>query len=72
VGDDVAEFFGVEHYEPPMRGECTGGEAEAAPAFLASLSKYDIDSLRRYCGIFCPGEMVLVTEKIHGANSRYC
>lgn len=72
VGDDVAEHFGVEHYEPEMKGACTGGEAEAAPSFLSQLSKYDIDALRRYASIFTGGEPVYVTEKIHGANSRYC
>jgi RNA ligase (TIGR02306 family) len=71
LGDDVAEYYGVEHYEPEMRGLCTGGEAEKAPPLLACLSKYDIDSLRRYNHIFQDGEEVWVTEKIHGANSRY-
>ena len=72
VGDDVAEHFGVQHYEPEMRGACTGGEAESAPDRLAHLSRYDVDSMRRYAKVFQPGEEVCVTEKIHGANSRYC
>jgi hypothetical protein len=66
VGDDVAEHFGVQHYEPEMRGACTGGEAESAPDRLAHLSRYDVDSMRRYAEIFQPGEEVCVTEKIHG------
>lgn len=72
IGDDVAEYFGVEHYEPVMRELCTGGEAESAPERLRMVSKYDLDSLRRYASVFEPGEPVMVTEKIHGANSRYC
>lgn len=71
-GDDVAEYYGVEHYEPEMRSACTGGEAESPPAGLAWVSKYDIDNIRRYRDVFAAGEPVLVTEKIHGANSRYC
>jgi len=71
-GDDVAEHFGVEHYEPEMEKCCTHGNAVAAPAELATLSKYDIDALRRYRHVFCEGEPVWVTEKIHGANARYC
>lgn len=71
IGDDVAEHFGVIHYEPEMKGACTGGEAEQAPAALTWLSRYDIDALRRYSSVFEPGEQVQVTEKIHGANSRY-
>ena len=65
VGDDAGEIYGVEHYEPEMKGACTGGEAEKAPAELSQLPKYDVDSLRRYSGIFEPGEPVFVTEKIH-------
>jgi RNA ligase (TIGR02306 family) len=71
-GDDVAERFGVEHYEPELKGAYTGGEAESAPNHLAHLSRYDVDALRRYREVFVPGEEVVVTEKIHGANSRYC
>lgn len=71
VGDDVADHFGVEHYEPEMKSACTGGEAEAAPPQLARLSRYDVDSLRRYRHCFRDGELVQVTEKIHGANSRF-
>ena len=65
VGDDAGEIYGVEHYEPEMKGACTGGEAEKAPAELSQLPKYDVDSLRRYSGIFEPGEPGFVTEKIH-------
>ena len=70
-GDDVAAHFGVEHYEPEMKGACTGGEAESAPSALAAVSRYDVDSLRRYRHVFQDGEPVQVTEKIHGANSRF-
>lgn len=72
AGDDLAEYYGVEHYEPEMKGVCSGGEMEPPPSHLAHLSKFDIDALRRYSEVFRPGEMVLVTEKIHGANSRFC
>lgn len=72
VGDDAAAFYGVEHYEPELKSPCQGGEAEDAPPQLTCLSKYDVDALRRYQNVFEPGEMVMVTEKIHGANSRFC
>ena len=71
-GDDLADFFGVEHYEPELRSACSGGDAEAAPTALAQLARYDVDNMRRYAEIFTYGEPVMVTEKIHGANSRYC
>jgi len=76
VGDDVADLFGVEHYEPNscmgIQKRTTGGDAEQVPDNLRTVAKYDVDSLRRYSRVFTPGELVMVTEKIHGANSRYC
>jgi len=71
-GDNLAEYFGVTHYEPELSAACSGGEAEKAPAHLAHLSKYDVDTLRRYKHLFNDGEEVFVTEKINGANARYC
>lgn len=78
VGDDVAEYFGVTHYDPDVvhsdgrpKGPCTGGYGIQAPQALASLARYDVDALRRYRHLFDQGEMVWITEKIHGANARY-
>jgi RNA ligase (TIGR02306 family) len=70
LGDNVAELLGVEHWEP-TENLSTGGEAERPPTIASGLSKYDIDSMRRYQHIFQPDEMAMVTEKIHGANSSY-
>ena len=63
IGDDVADYFGVTHYEPrlPMS---TGGETEPPPAGYRPA--FDVDSLRRYGHVFTDGEPVWVTEKIHG------
>ena len=47
-------------------------EQEKPPSELACLKKYDIDSMRRYKNVFQDGEPVMITEKIHGANARYC
>jgi tRNA-binding EMAP/Myf-like protein len=48
-----------------------GGDDESAPEQLKMVSKYDIDSMRRYKHVFQPGEPVMVTCKLDGANSRY-
>ena len=71
LGDDVSEIYGVVHYEPEMHLGTKEGEAILAPVLLRSVPKYDIDALRRHRHVFEPGEPVVVTEKIHGANSRY-
>lgn len=78
IGDDVAEQLGVTHYEPPQSHCHTGkglaqgvilGDSESAPEGYFPV--YDVDALRRYSHAMIPGEMVIVTEKVHGCNSRY-
>jgi RNA ligase (TIGR02306 family) len=77
IGDDVAERLGVTHYDPPIKGEggspkerlFTGGDVAKAPDVFTV--KYDVDALRRYHHLFEKEELVVVTEKLDGANSRY-
>ena len=68
-GDDLADHFGVSHYEPPIPGERCG-EVEGGPVGTYA-PKYDVESMYRHRRLFEPGEPVVATEKIHGANSRY-
>lgn len=67
-GDNVASIVGVTHYDPPEPAS-TGGDAEKAPGGYRP--SYDVDSWYRYRHLFKPGEMVVVTEKLHGASARY-
>ena len=77
AGDNVAEQMGVTHYEPPIKWSMSPGKGQKgmddvpAPAGLYAPT-YDVDALRRYVDLFTPGEPVWVSEKIHGANARYC
>lgn len=68
-GDDVAEMLEVTHYEPALPLS-TWGETESPPAGYRPC--YDVESARRYSHAFVAGEIVWVTEKIHGASARYC
>ncbi len=65
-GTDVAEFFGLTKYVPPIPDElmeaCVG-EAEFAYG-------YDFDSVQRWKDLFQPGEPVVVTEKLNGTLMR--
>lgn len=36
-----------------------------------SISKYDIEGYGKYRRLLTPGEQIVLTEKIHGANARY-
>lgn len=68
-GDDLAEHFGITHYEPALPMS-SGGEVEAPPPGVYA-PKYDIESMYRYKHLFVDGEEVIATEKLHGANSRF-
>lgn len=68
VGDNLMEALGVTHYEPPLPVS-TGGDNEKGPP--GWYPTYDVENLRRYNNVLKPGEEVIVTEKIHGANGRY-
>lgn len=70
IGDDVTALIGAVKYEPPEeKAVSTYGEDAPAPPGLAP-AYTDIESLRRYAHAFEPGEPVIATEKIHGANMR--
>lgn len=86
-GDNVMDALGIVRYEPPMRGHFsrTHGLVQSerdlqirdsgcvpTPPALKGVAKYDIESLRKNLSTFAPGENVIATEKIHGANARFC
>lgn len=73
VGQDVQAELGIEKYEPPIKGAAghqrgIDPDASTDPHFMPH---YDIDALRRYGRLLEQGEEVIVTEKLHGASSRY-
>jgi RNA ligase (TIGR02306 family) len=69
VGQDVTEYYialGVKKYDPPVR--VTAGDAE--PAHPLFVTYTEIENMRNFPDIFQEGEMVVLTEKVHGINSR--
>lgn len=76
IGTDWTEALGVTKYVEPEGGRRgvfpMQGSHDAAEAPAGHVVKYtDIEHVRRYSRTFYPGELVAVTEKIHGANARY-
>jgi RNA ligase (TIGR02306 family) len=66
VGYDVAAHYGITKYEPPPEAV----DGDSAPT-LSTFQKYtNIENIRNFPDVFEPGEMVVITEKIHGKNSR--
>lgn len=75
LGQDVREALGIEKYEPEVHvgtrkgGTLVGSDAEPDPGFLPEYT--DIEGWRRWKTVLEPGEEVVLTEKIHGANARF-
>lgn len=74
-GDNVMDQLGITRYEPtPNSRVQTGGNPEhlmPQTDYIKRVPKYDLENLKKYTSVFTPGEMVSVTEKLHGTNARY-
>lgn len=72
-GDDVSGILGIKKWQPPepkysVRGAKQSSKKKLNPLF----DKYtDIENIKNYNDVFKDGDLVIVTEKIHGSNSRY-
>jgi len=68
VGQNVQEELGITKYEVP-EDLVMQSESEPDPGFLPVYT--DIEGWRRWRDVIAPGEEVVLTEKLHGCNSRY-
>jgi len=66
VGENVAEYYGAKKYEPPVRP--TAGDAEREHSLFVAYT--EIENMRNFPTIFEAGESVMISEKIHGTNTR--
>lgn len=65
-GDNVADLLGITKYEPPIKFR--GGDIEPNHPLFHSYT--EIENMRNYPAMFCEGERVIATEKIHGSCGR--
>lgn len=73
VGRDVASDLGIvraEEIDPVHVGSGPSGENESDPGFMPAYT--DIEGLRAHARVLVDGEEVILAEKIHGENARYC
>lgn len=68
IGQNVQEEMGITKYEPPIKIKMST-ENEPDPGYFPKYT--DIEGLRRWPSVLKEGEEVVITEKIHGANSRF-
>jgi RNA ligase (TIGR02306 family) len=77
-GDDVAEALGVTRYVPPSELKLNAHNFNVSAARMAKkagglkLPVYGLDPARKYLEYLQIGEDVVITEKIHGCNARFC
>ena len=69
IGDDVAEILNIGHYEPPVSSASMKGDSVRAPEGINP--DYDVEAWHRYKHTLVPGELVVISEKIHGTNARF-
>lgn len=73
-GTNVIEALGIVRYVPPVRTNASLGDMQELPTYLAPrlfVPKFDLESLNRYPDIIMPGDMVVISEKVDGANAKY-
>lgn len=68
VGTNVIAPLGIDRYVPPI--ESGGKNFIGGPSSLYCC-KFNVESWQRWHTMFEAGEMVHITEKIHGTSSRY-
>lgn len=68
-GMDASEFLGIVKYEQPLPSHMRG---RAIGADYGATHKYDFDNLKKTPNLFDVGELVVITEKIHGTLLQVC
>ena len=72
-GDSVVDVFDLKKYEPAEeRLKMATGVAVPGPEGWDFPKYTDIEGLRKHKHVLVHGEDVVLTEKIHGQNARFC
>lgn len=72
-GDSVIDALGLTKYLPPEEGsKMSSGPVEKGPDGWDFPKYTDLEGLRTKKNVLQLGEHVVITEKIHGTNSRFC
>ena len=64
-GVDIAEILGITKYAPPIPANMAGKMQVDAPSFA---DHTDMENIKKYSDLFSAGEMVFITEKVHGTQ----
>lgn len=72
-GDDLSKVMNITKWQPPEPKYSIGSSNQVSKKKLNPLfDKYtDIENIKNYNNIFNEDDVIVITEKIHGANARY-
>jgi RNA ligase (TIGR02306 family) len=71
-GDDASEFLNIKKWEPPEPKYFAPQKKTSRKKINPFFDKYtDIENVKNYPDVFTEEDTVVITEKIHGCNSRY-
>jgi len=71
-GDDVANIFGISKWEPPEPKFYKQIKQTSKKKINPNFDKYtEIENIKNYPNVFNEDDIVVITEKIHGCNSRF-
>ena len=72
IGSDVAGELGITKYEPPSKPPSLRGNQVSKKKANHNFREYtDIENFKHYNTLFEDGELVYITEKLHGTSARY-
>lgn len=72
IGDDVTSILGVTKYEVPEKPVQMQGKTTSRKVQNPHFTKYtDIENIQNFDTVFQEGDLVVITEKIHGSNIRF-
>lgn len=72
-GQDMQEYFGIEKYEPDVYNQQQQAKLNASDRLPDDprIPVYtDVEGYRKWKNVLEPGELVSITEKVHGMNCR--
>ena len=65
IGEDIHEFLGIEHYEPPIPTQLAG---KVKTFDMPHIGQHDCEHVGVYVNELFQGERVVLSEKIHGSQ----
>lgn len=70
-GEDIAALLGITKWEPPLETIPQQMRGRTVGVALNITVNYDVENVKKYNQVFQEGELVSITEKIHGTFVQF-